>query len=37
MTIATTKSMVTFEGDNQTKVFGFDFKVLKAEHLQVNR
>ncbi len=27
--------MVTFDGDNQTKVFSFDFKVLKAEHLQV--
>ena len=35
MTIATTKSMITFEGDNQTKLFSFDFKVLKAEHLQV--
>ena len=35
MTVSTTKNRIVFVGDGATKLFGFDFKVIKAEHAKV--
>ena len=35
MTVSTTKNRIVFVGDSTTKIFSFDFKIIKAEHAKV--